>query len=108
MKAQVALPLLAAALALAGCARSDKASDAASADNVEIPAEEALSGVTATPSADPGALASEAADEAAAATTEAATAAGHAASAAGAAVKQGADAAKNAADQAATAAAKKM
>jgi hypothetical protein len=35
------------ALALAACGHADKASDAASADNVEIPAEEALSGLPA-------------------------------------------------------------
>ena len=108
----LALLSLAAALALAGCGKSDKAGDAASADNVEMPAEEAMSGVTATPSADPSALASEAADEAGSAANEAASAAGHAASAAGEAAKAGVkaagEAAKKGVDAATSAAEKKM
>lgn len=43
------------ALALAGCGRSDNASTEAEADTVEIPANEALSEVTAAPVADPNA-----------------------------------------------------
>ena len=66
---------LAAALALAGCGKSDKAGDAASADNVEMPAEEALSGATAMPSADPSALAGQSTDEADSADSAAASAA---------------------------------
>jgi hypothetical protein len=56
------IPALAAAtLALASCGRSDKASDAASADNVEMPAEEAMSGLagSAMPLADPSATATD-------------------------------------------------
>lgn len=43
-----------AALALAACGSSDKASEEAQAENVEMPAEEAMSGVDAgaTPAAD--------------------------------------------------------
>lgn len=111
MKA-IALPIVAAALALAGCAKSDKAGDAASADNVEMPAEEAMSGVTATPSADPSALASEAADQAESAADQAGSAAETAGSAAGAAVKSGVkaagDAAKKGVDAATSAADQKM
>ena len=46
-----------ATLALTACGHSDNANAPASADNVEMPAEEALSGVTATPTADPSAAA---------------------------------------------------
>ncbi len=48
-------------LALAGCGHSDNASDAASADNVEMPAEETMSGlaVSAVPQADPSATATD-------------------------------------------------
>lgn len=42
----------AAALALAGCGKSDSAKDGAEADNVEMPAEEAVTDVDATPAAD--------------------------------------------------------
>ena len=59
----------AAALALAGCGKSESAKDGAEADNVEMPAEEAVTDVDATPAADasaePGA---DAADPAPAAT----------------------------------------
>ena len=59
--------VLATALALAGCGHSDKASDAAAPDNVEMPAEEAMSGVaaSATPTPDAAATATEAASLAA-------------------------------------------
>lgn len=71
---------LAAALALAGCGSSDKASDPAAPDNVEMPAEEAMSGLdaSAVPVADPSATATEAAtsvDSAAAASAVATSAA---------------------------------
>lgn len=51
----------AALLALGACGHSDKASDAASADNVEMPAEEAMSGLAASamPQADPSASATD-------------------------------------------------
>ena len=48
----IAAPL---ALALAGCGRSDSASTEAEADTVEIPANEALSGIDEAPVGDPGA-----------------------------------------------------
>lgn len=48
----VAAPL---ALVLAGCGRSDNASTEAEADTVEIPANEALTGVDAAPVVDPNA-----------------------------------------------------
>ncbi len=54
---------LAASLVLAGCGHSDKAGDPVSADNVEMPAEEALSGVTAAPTPDPSANATDAATD---------------------------------------------
>ena len=46
-------------LFLSACGHSNKASDPVSADNVEMPAEEAMSGVTATPAADPSATATD-------------------------------------------------
>ena len=51
----------AATLALAGCGHSDKASEAASTDNVEMPAEESMSGLAASavPQADPSATATD-------------------------------------------------
>ena len=49
--------LTAACLALAACGHSDKASDPASADNVEMPAEEAMSGIDAAATAAPDAAA---------------------------------------------------
>ncbi len=61
----------AAALALAACGSSDKASEAAQAENVEMPAEEAMGGVdaAAAPASDaaaaPGAEASAPASDAA-------------------------------------------
>lgn len=56
MKFRSALILVAPlAVALAGCGRSDNASTEAEADTVEIPANEALSGVDAAPVADPNA-----------------------------------------------------
>ena len=63
----------AAALSLAACGKSDKASEEATAENVEMPAEEAMSGVDATAApaseavAAPGAAATGAASDAAAA-----------------------------------------
>lgn len=63
----------AAALSLAACGKSDKASEEATAENVEMPAEEAMSGVdaSAVPASDaaaaPGAAAPGAASASAAA-----------------------------------------
>lgn len=54
MKLRTAL-LLAAPLALAACGSSDNASTEAEADTVEIPANEALSGVEEAPVTDPNA-----------------------------------------------------
>lgn len=54
MKFRIAL-ILAIPLALAACGRSDNASTEAEADTVEIPANEALSGVNEAPVADPNA-----------------------------------------------------
>jgi hypothetical protein len=53
----------AAALAVAGCGKSDKASEGAQADNVEMPAEEAVNTADegAAPVADTGAAATDAA-----------------------------------------------
>ena len=64
-----------AALALSACGKSDSAKDAAQADNVEMPAEEAVQDVdaAATPIADAGA--SEAASTAASDAASAAPAA---------------------------------
>lgn len=58
---------VAASLALAACGKSDKASEAAQADNVEMPAEEAVNAVDeeATPVAADSAAATEAAAPAA-------------------------------------------
>ena len=69
-----------AALALAACGSSDKASEEAAAENVEMPAEEAVSAVdeAATPVADASAAATDAATDvgtAAAAGADAATSA---------------------------------
>ena len=68
---------LAAALALAGCGHSDKASDAAAPDNVEMPAEEAMSGLepSAMPASDANATATDAATAVEAAPVEAASSA---------------------------------
>lgn len=53
------LALVAAALALSACGGSESAKEEAQADNVEMPAEEAVSDVNATPvpdsAAEPGA-----------------------------------------------------
>jgi hypothetical protein len=59
----------AAAFGLAGCGQSDDANEAAQADNVEMPAEEAVSGLDedAAPVADASAAASDASAAAAAA-----------------------------------------
>ena len=71
----------AAALMLAACGNSDKASEGATAENVEMPAEEAMSGVDAgaAPASDaaaaPGAEATVAASDAAAAPVAGASAA---------------------------------
>ena len=68
----------AAALLLAACGSSDKASEGATAENVEMPAEEAMSGIdaSAAPASDaaaaPGAEASAAASAAAPAASDAA------------------------------------
>jgi hypothetical protein len=58
----------AAALSLAACGKSDKASEEATAENVEMPAEEAMSGVdaSAAPAADAAAAPGGASDAAAA------------------------------------------
>ena len=50
--------LCAAALGLAACGKSDKASQQANPENVEMPAEEAMSGVdaSAAPASDPAAM----------------------------------------------------
>lgn len=67
----------AAALALAACGGSDKASEDAQVENVEMPAEEAMTGADAgaTPVADASADASAAATDGAAATPAASEAA---------------------------------
>ena len=69
------------ALTLAACGSSDKASEAGSAENVEMPAEEAVSGIEegATPAADASATATTGASEAAAAPSAAVEAAAAAA-----------------------------
>jgi hypothetical protein len=61
--------LAAVTLALAACGKSDKASEAAQADNVEMPAEEAVNSAddTATPLPDATGAASDAAAPAASA-----------------------------------------
>ena len=51
---------LALCAALSGCGHSDSAADAASSDSVEMPAEQALSGIVATPAADASAAATDA------------------------------------------------
>lgn len=57
----------AAALALSGCGGSESAKEEAQADNVEMPAEEAVQDVDATPAADAsGAAGAEAASSPAA------------------------------------------
>lgn len=69
MKYRAAL-ILAAPLALAACGSSDNASTEAEADTVEIPANEALSGVDEAPVADPSANAELPAGEATPTMTE--------------------------------------
>jgi hypothetical protein len=66
----------AAALALAACGSSDKASEEAQAENVEMPAEEAMNtaDAMATPAVDASADASAAASASASGAVEAATA----------------------------------
>ncbi|PKB14866.1 hypothetical protein B0I00_2468 [Novosphingobium kunmingense] len=51
----------AALFALSGCGSSESANEAAQAENVEMPAEEAVGDVVATPVADPSANAVDAA-----------------------------------------------
>jgi hypothetical protein len=66
---RTAIFAIAAALSLAGCGKSDSANEAAQADNVEMPAEEAVNGLdeTATPAVDASGMATDvAASEAAA------------------------------------------
>ena len=80
MKKIVFATLLSASFALAACGSSDSANEAASPDNVEMPAEEAVGGVdaAATPAVDAAAAATEtgtATDAASDAATAAATAA---------------------------------
>lgn len=72
----------AAALMLAACGSSDSASESATAENVEMPAEEAMSGIDASvaPASDAAATpGAEASAEASAAASEAAPAASAAA-----------------------------
>ena len=57
MKNIAILTAAAAALMLAGCGKSDSAKEQATADNVEMPAEEAVQDVDATPVADASAAA---------------------------------------------------
>lgn len=66
----------AAALALAACGSSDKASEEAQAENVEMPAEEAMNtaDAMATPAVDASADASAAASASASSAVDAATA----------------------------------
>ncbi len=61
----------AAALALSACGSSDSANEESAPDNVEMPAEEAMGNVEATPAADASAATSDAAAAASAAATEA-------------------------------------
>ena len=56
--------LSAAALLLAGCGSSDDASTEASADTVEMPADEALEAISDEPVADPEATATDTPEEA--------------------------------------------
>lgn len=69
--------LVSAGLALAACGSADSANEAASPDNVEMPAEEAVADVdaAATPAADPAATATATTAPEAAATDAAAPAA---------------------------------
>ncbi len=65
--------LLSASFALAACGSSDSANEAASPDNVEMPAEEAVGGIdaAATPAADAAATETGAASDAATAAASA-------------------------------------
>jgi hypothetical protein len=85
----------AAAMALAACGSSDKASEGAQAENVEMPAEEAMNSAEADamPQADTSGAAADASEAAAAASTAAASA-GAAAEAATKAAEQKTDAQK--------------
>jgi hypothetical protein len=85
----------AAVLALAACGSSDKASEGAQAENVEMPAEEAMNSAEADamPQADASGVAADASEAAAAASTGAASA-GTGAEAATRAAEQKTDAAK--------------
>ena len=56
---------LALSAGLSACGHSGSADEAASSDTVEMPAEEALSGIAATPAADPSATAIPGMDSAA-------------------------------------------
>lgn len=71
MKFRIALAV-AATVALAACGNTEDASTEAEADTVEIPADEALTGVEATPVADPAATATDEAGDEEAQTEEAA------------------------------------
>ena len=84
-----------AVMALAACGSSDKASEGAQAENVEMPAEEAMNSAEADamPEADASGVAAGA-SEAAAAASSAATSAGTAVEAATKAAEQKTDAAK--------------
>ena len=56
-KALAGTAALALCAGLSACGHSNSADEAASSDTVEMPAEEALSGIAATPAADPSATA---------------------------------------------------
>ena len=71
MKFRIALAV-AASVALAACGSTEDASTEAEADTVEIPADEALTGVDATAVADEGATAADEATDEEATTEEAA------------------------------------
>lgn len=77
-----AVAVSAATLMLAACGSSDKASEGATAENVEMPAEEAMSGVDAGAAPASDAAAAPASDAAAAASDAAAAPAAGASSAA--------------------------
>ncbi|HWU03981.1 MAG TPA: hypothetical protein VN222_14675 [Novosphingobium sp.] len=83
---------VAATMALAGCGHSDNAAEAASSENVEMPAEEAMSGVASAPVADPSAAASVENDPAQAAADQAVSAAADVKAAADEAAAAAADA----------------
>ena len=61
-KAVIMTATLALCLGLSGCGRADNADESASSDTVEMPAEQALSGIAATPAVDPAATATPGAD----------------------------------------------